>query len=178
MKLQDKLNILKQSITECKMTTCYFTYEKSYVHYYVSDVNEKFVLGIEEFDFKIKGYELRKMSRLKSVCMRNDKTNEINDMMGLTNNLVHPEVDISSWKNIFSSRCLDNELIEIECDNDGNFYIGKVVKILNNCIYFLELDPHGIWDDEPFIINYKDIDGIKWNTWYLNGWKWYFENKN
>ena len=75
-------------------------------------------------------------------------------------------------------RCLDNELIEIECDNDGNFYIGKVVKILNNCIYFLELDPHGIWDDEPFIINYKDIDGIKWNTWYLNGWKWYFENKN
>ena len=175
MKLQEKLNVLNQSINECKMTTCYFTHDITYVHYYVSNVNEKFVLGIEEFDFKINGYELRKMSRLKRVAIRDDKTNEINQMIGLTDQLVHLKIDISCWKNIFNSEIFKDELIEVECDNDGTRYFGKIVKVNQNSIYFLDFDADGIWAEEPLIIRFKDIDGIIWNSWYLNGWKHYFE---
>lgn len=177
MKVQEKIDILKQSINESKMTTCYFSHDSSYVHYYVSAVNNKFILGIEEFDFRIKGYELRKLSRLERVSIRDDKTNEINKMLGLTDSLIHPQVDMSSWESIFNSKCLEKELIMIECDNDGTEYFGKVVKVFKNCIYFLEFDAKGVWSEEPFIINYRDIDGIVWNSWYLNGWKYYFEQK-
>ena len=67
MKLVEKISLLKESMLTKKMATCYFTNDNEYIHYYVREVNDKFFLGLEEFDFDIRGYEIRKLSRIKKV---------------------------------------------------------------------------------------------------------------
>ena len=173
MKLEQKLNILTESKMNKKMATCYFTYDVSYVHYYVADVNKKFVYAKEEFDFSIKGNEIRKISRLKKVNLRNDRTGEINEKKGLTKLLEFPLIDISSWNSIFNYLYNLDELVEVECDNDGTSYFGKILTVYKNKILFCDFDANGTWQ-EPFIIHFKDIDGVVWDSWYLNGWKDYF----
>lgn len=176
MKLTDKLNVLNKSKETRKMATCYFTYDASYVHYYVIDVNKKFIFGAEEFDFAIKGNEIRRMSRLKKCKMRNDKTDEINEKMGLTRLIEFPNVDISNWKSIFKYLHNLDDYVEVQCDNDGTSYFGKILKLNRSSILFWDFDADGVWQD-PIEIPFKDIDGVVWDSWYLNGWQDFFENK-
>lgn len=176
MKLNDKLNILNESKNKRKMVTCYFTYDDSFVHYYVGDVNNKFVYAAEEFDFSIKGNEIRKISRLKRVKLRNDKTDEINEMFGLTRLIEFYNIDLSNWRTIFKYLHNLDEYVEVECNNDGTCYLGKILKVNRSGILFWDFDADGVWG-EPFIIPFKDIDGVVWDSWYLNGWKDYFDNK-
>ena len=159
------------------MATCYFINDNEYIHYYVREVNDKFFLGLEEFDFDIRGYEIRKLSRIKKVVMRDDKTNEINEKMGLTRILEHPYIDLSTWQTILNNEVFHNELIEIECYNNGTSYFGKILKVFKNKILFQDFDADGIWQ-EPIIIKFKDIDAVIWDSWYLNGWKFYFEKES
>lgn len=174
MKLTDKLNVLNESLLKRKMVTCYFTYDDSYVHYYVTNLTNKFVLGAEEYDFDIKGYEIRKLSRIKKVHLRNDKTDEINDKLGLTRTLEFYPVDLTSWESIFNYLYSLDNLVEIVCDNSETSYFGKIKEVTKNYILFHDFDADGIWQ-EPMTINFKDIDGVVWDSWYLNGWKFYFD---
>ena len=176
MKLADKLNILNRSKETRKMVTCYFTYDASYVHYYVLDVNEKFVCAAEEFDFMIKGYEIRKISRLQKCRMRNDKTDEINEIFGVTRQIEFLNINLSNWRSIFKYLHDLDDYVELECCNDGTCYYGKILKVNRSSILFWDFDADGVWQ-EPIEIPFKDIDGVVWDSWYLNGWQDYFENK-
>ena len=176
MKLNEKLIILNESKNKRIMVTCYFSNDPSYVQYYVGDVNNKFIYASEEYDFSIKGNEIRKMSRLKKVHFRKDKTNEINEMFGLTRLLEFTNIDLTNWHSIFKYLHNLEEFVEVQCNNDGTSYFGKIMKVNRSGILFWDFDADGVWY-EPFIIPFKDIDGVVWDSWYLNGWKDYFDHK-
>ena len=110
MKKKDKIDVLNQALENNVIATCYFTYYRCHMHYYVGDVNDKFLYGIEEDDFSLDGYEIRKLSKLKKVYIRDDKTDEINELLGTKNDIYYPNIKLNSWKDIFNNDFLKDEL--------------------------------------------------------------------
>lgn len=178
MKKSDKIDVLLTAKDKVLNTTCYYSYNYYWSHHYVGDVNNRFVFGIIEDDFILNGYIIRKLSRINKVLVRNDITEKIGEMLGIKNQINYPSININSWKDIFSNECFKDELIELELYNDGTFYFGKVIEVNKNSILFLAFDADGLWDKDKIKINYRDIDGICWNSRYLNGWKYYFNSLN
>lgn len=114
MKKQEKIDLLQKGISETILCRCYFTYDQNYFYYYPHAVNDKFMLGQEEDDFLLDGYCIRKISHLKKVEIKDDKCNEINKMFGITNQIVNPGIDISSWHSVFKSLSQLDAYIQIE----------------------------------------------------------------
>lgn len=177
MRKEDKLNLLHQSKINKEIVTCYFSFDNNYVHYYVLDFSDKFVLAQEEFDFRVKdGYELRKISRLKKNNIRYGIINDIAKTMGIENNLKEVIIDMSSWYSIFSEIKNWNKIIRIDVDNGNDFFYGKIIEVRKNRIMFNYFNNDGVYYDEPFEVNFRDIDGIEWDTEYIQGWNYYFSN--
>ncbi|MBE7093987.1 MAG: hypothetical protein E7367_04780 [Clostridiales bacterium] len=177
MTKQEKLALIERAIANIEICCCYFSYDNNYFCYYPNAVNQKFILGQEEFDFLLDGYSIRKMSYLKKVKIQDDKCNEISKELGITAQVQNPEIDISSWENIFHSLKALNDIIIIEDEINEKFAIGIVQKVLKNKLYFLEFDANGVWNDCQLEIPYSTITSVKWNTRYITAWKKYLKLK-
>ena len=139
MKKQEKIELIQKGINDTSICRCYFTYDQNYFYYYPHDVNDKFILGQEEDDFQLDGYCIRKISHLKKVEIKDDKCNEINKMYGITNQLVNPNIDITSWQTIFLALSQLNGFIIIEDEFNDQFAIGIIEKVFKDKIYFKPL---------------------------------------
>lgn len=177
MKKQEKIETLQQGINKCLLCRCYFTYDDNYFYYYPHAVNERFMLGREEDDFSLDGYSIRKLSQLKKVELKNDKCNEINRMLGVTEQLMDPQIDIGSWQSIFEDLKGLNTYIIIENENNGQFAIGMIEKLLRNKVIFKRFDADGEWETDGIEIPFSQITSVTWNSRYIKGWKYYFENQ-
>jgi len=175
MKKQEKLAIIERAIANIEICCCYFSYDDNCFCYYPNAVNEKFILGQEENDFLLNGYAIRKISHLKKVEIQDDKCNEISKELGITAQVKTPQIDISSWQNIFHSLKALNDIIIIENEINEEFTIGIIRKVLKNKLYFLEFDANGVWSDYELEIPYSTITAVEWNTRYINAWKKYFK---
>ena len=128
MKKQEKIDILQRGIDEKQMCRCYFSYD-----------------GQEEDDFLLDGYCIRKLSQLKKVELREDKCGEINRLLGVTDQIADPGIDISSWQSIFQDLMERDYYIILEDENNGQLEIGRITKVLKDRIYFLSFDADGVW---------------------------------
>lgn len=176
MTKQDKLDLIRCAIETPQLCRCYFTYDDNYYYYYPNTVNEKFLLGQEENDFLLDGYCIRKISQLKKVELKDDKCNEINKQIGLTEQIKMPTVDISDWKSIFDSLMALQCFIIIENEISGEFAIGIIEKTFKNKLYFKSFDADGIWDDVGLEIPYSQITTVKWATRYADVWQKYLQH--
>lgn len=175
MKKQEKLDVIRQGISDTLICRCYFAYDPSYFYYYPNAVNDKFILGQEEDDFILDGYCIRRISQLTKVEIKDDKCNEINRLFGLTNQIIDPEIDMSSWQSIFESLIRLDTYIEIEDAINEQFAIGVIEKIFKDRLLFRLFDADGIWDDDVWEIRYSQITSVKWGTRYAEHWKRYLE---
>ncbi|MBQ9081935.1 MAG: hypothetical protein IJY28_00360 [Clostridia bacterium] len=175
MKKQEKMDIIRRAMDEKVMCRCWFTYDPDYFYYYPNAVNEKFILGQEEDGFILNGYCIRKLSQLKKAELKDDKCNEINRMFGLTEQIVCPDVDITSWQSIFTSLSRMDTYIQIEDAVNDQFLIGKVERVLRSKLLFWPFDADGVWDEEPWEIPYAQITSVQWGTRYAIGWKRYMD---
>lgn len=177
MKKQEKIDIIQSGIEHPAICRCYFTYDPNYFYYYPNAVNDKFILGQEEKDFMLDGYSIRKLSHLKKVEIKNDKCNEINQMLGITDQIIHPNIDIQSWHSIFKFLSQLDTYVQLEDAFDDQFVIGTIEKITRDRLYLKSFDADDLWSDEPLEIRYSDITSVQWNTRYANSWKYYFEHR-
>ena len=177
MKKQEKIELIQRGIRDTEICRCYFTYDENYFYYYPNEVNDKFILGQEEDDFLLDGYCIRKMSHLRKVELKDDKCNEINRMIGLTEQVAHPGIDISSWKSIFEWLAKQDTYIEIEDALNDNFAIGVIDKVCGDKLLFRPFGSDGIWDEEGWEIRYSGITSVKWGTRYALRWQEYLEKK-
>ena len=176
MKKTEKIDILKKSIDEKKMTSCWFSCDLTYSHFYVTNVSNTLMAGAEEFDFFIKGYEIMKLSRLKKVRMRNDACDEINKYTGLVDKIKNYDINLSS----FYTACKDikqlDRIVMVYCDNSpDSYYVGKIEYVEKNSLYLYDFDSNGVWFEKGVEIPFRDIDGIAWDTTYTRGWELYFD---
>ncbi len=175
MKKQQKIDLIHKCIIESSLCRCYFTYEPSFFYSYPIAVNDKFILGYEEDDFILDGCFIRKISHLKKVEERTDKCHEINKAFGLTNQLVDPNIDISSWHSIFEALSRLDIFVIIEDHISGQFAIGTIQKALKNKLYFKHFNANGIWYENELIIPYSHITSVEWGCRYAEYWKRYLD---
>ena len=177
MKKQEKIDLIKKGIDEKLICRCYFTYDENYYYYYPNAVNDKFILGQKEDDFILDGYSIRKISHLKKVQIKDDKCGEINKMLGVTEQICNPGIDISSWKSIFEDLSKLDVYLIIENEIDGEFAIGKIEKVLKNKLYFQPFDADGVWDEDGLEIPYSKITSVTWGDRYSKYWQMYLERE-
>ena len=175
MTKQEKLKILVQGIESVEICRCYFTYDNNYFYYYINAVNDKFILGQEEDDFLLDGYAIRKMSHLKKVEHKDDACNRINKVIGLTNEIKMPDIDITSWQTIFLSLKKIDTFIIIENAIEEEFYIGTIESVLKNKLRFRYFGADGTWNTNAIEIPYSKITNVLWNTRYSNTWHRYLK---
>ena len=175
MKKQEKINLIQKAIQETVICRCYFVYDQNYFYYYPNAVNEKFFLGQEEDDFLLDGYCIRKISQLKKIEVKDDKCQKINMLFGITDQVVDPGIDISSWQSIFESLSKLDTYIQIEDAFGELFAIGIIQKVLKDKLYFKHFDADGIWDEADLEIRYSQITSVSWGTRYAQYWKRYME---
>lgn len=177
MRKQEKIDVIRKAVDETLLCRCYFTYDDNYYYYYPNAVNDRFMLGQEEEDFLLDGYCIRKISHLKKVEIKDDKCNEINRMIGITNQIVNPGIDISSWQSVFKDLSRLDTYIQIEDAFNEQFAIGVIEKVLKDRLYFKTFDADGVWDEDSLEIRYSQITSVHWGTRYAHYWKHYLEHE-
>ncbi len=171
MKKSQIKELMKQAIDPHKICRVFLKYDMNYRYYFPLIVGERLFLGAEEDDFILDGYSIRRFKDLVKSEIRNDKCLEIDFAEGLLEHLVTPDVDITSWKTSLTSlqRIGKNIIIEKESLNEDEieFSIGKVVKVLKNKVLLKAFDADGVWEDELFKIPFSQITSITFCSRYV-----------
>lgn len=175
MKKQERIDLINYGMVNKEICRCYFSYDPAYFYCYPNEVNDKFVMGQEEDDFLLDGYFIRKISQLTKVEIKTDKCGQINRMLGIAEQVVHPGVDISNWRTIFESLARMDTYVIIEDAINTQFAIGVIEKVLKDRIYFKRFDANGVWYEDSLEIRYSQITGVEWGTRYDIQWKMFLE---
>lgn len=184
MKKSDKINYLHNCVGTYHLCRCYFKYDINYWYFYILGYSEKFILGIEEDDFILDGFQIRKISDLKKIEIKDDICVKINKEKKLLDNVQTPDIDLSAWKSVFQSLkeldyyiIIQNEKSESACDNKENleedlYYIGTIKKVNKSTVELHPFDADGIWFDEV-TIPYSKITSVTFGDRYSKTWKEY-----
>lgn len=164
--------LIKSAIEPLKMCRIFFKYNYNYSYFFPLMVSDKLFLSANEDDFIIDGFSIRRFRDIKKVEFKNDKCEEIIKNEGLLDNIEVPQIDITDWHSAFSSLAkLDmNIIIEKESldENEWEFYIGKIVKVLKTKVIFKHFDADGIWQEENYDIPYSQITSVTFASRYVN----------
>ena len=181
MNKSEKICILHNSLGTYNLCRCCFSYDENYWYFYILNYSEKLLLGIEEDDFILDGFQIRKISDLKKIEVNDDICAKINEDNKLLENIKKTEINLSSWKAVFESLKTLNILIIVENENsdkdDRFFYVGYVRKIKKSSIIFSAIDADGAWYDN-IEITYSKITSVTFGDRYSTTWQKYLsQNK-
>lgn len=180
MKKSHKICILHNSLGTYNLCRCYFNYDDNYWYYYILNYSEKLFFGIEESDFILNGFQIRKISDLKKIELKDDICVKINKEKKLLENIKKPEIDLSSWKSVFKSLKAYNGFVIVQNEDnekgDGFFYMGYVSKIKKSSILFSAVDADGVWYDN-IKIAYSKITSVTFGDRYSTTWQEYLSRK-
>ena len=141
--------------------------------------NNNFLLIYYEYDFEFDGFEILKLSDITDIeyedvdiFIGNILRNE--NIMPIEYNL--EKFSIDGFKNIFQYFFNVSENIIIECERNSEFNVGKILKIYDDHIMFLNFDGKGTWDKDPLDIYYEDITLISFRNRYVKYMSKYVHN--
>ena len=176
MNKTDKVTLMKNSIGTYNLCRCQLTYSQNDQLLYILDISEKFYFGIEDRDFLLDGFQIRKISDLKKVEIRDDLNIKISRELKLLDGVVKPEVNLSSWKTIFQSIKALNVFMIIEnekANNEDNFFhLCRIKDIKDSYVIISSVDADGIWYDD-IKIPYSKITNVMFNDRYSKTWQQY-----
>lgn len=176
MKKSDKINLLHGSMGTYQLCRCYFDYDPNYWYFFILDHTDKLLLGIEEDDFMLDGFQIRKISDLKKVEIKEDLCQKMNEDEQILAEVKKPEINLSSWKNVFESLKALNIFLIVENEktysDDNFFYLGYITDIKKSYIVFSSVDADGIWYDN-IEIPYSKITSVTFNDRYSKTWQKY-----
>jgi hypothetical protein len=127
---------------------------------------------MEEFDFMLNGYSIRRFRDTTAVEIKDDKCLEINILEGNIDKIIVPDVDITNWESIFISlkKIGKNIIIEKESLNDSEteFFIGRIESVHSKFLSFRHFDADGIWEEEAYKIQYTKITSVTFGSRYVD----------
>ena len=175
MKKQEKIDLIAAGIAKKQIVRVYYKYDDNYWYFYPNAVNERFMLGQEENDFQLNGYQVRKISDLIKTEIKDDLCQTINEWKGLVNEVHAQEVDISSWQTIFNSPALQGKCVIIQDENSGVFRIGYIRKACARNVSLFHFGANGEFEEEPYDFPYSKITSLSWDTRYATTWHEYLK---
>lgn len=171
MKKNQIKELMKQALEPHKICRIFLKYDANYRYYFPLMVGERLFLGAEEDDFILDGYSICRFKDVVKAEIKDDKCLEIDISEGLLEHLVTPDVDITNWKTSLSSlqKLGKNIILEKESldEDETEFAIGKVVKVLKNKVLFKAFDADGVWEDKLWEISYSQITSITFGSRYV-----------
>ncbi|MCM1197203.1 MAG: hypothetical protein NC310_09085 [Roseburia sp.] len=176
MKKIDKMNCLNDSKGTYNLCRCYFNYDSYYYYFYIMDCSSKFLFGALEDNFCLDGFQIRKISDLKKIEVKDDLCIKMLEEKNILVDLEAPSIDLSSWKTILESLKSLNILIIIQDEIEGEFYMGYIHKIENSSIHFYRVDADGVWYEGD--IPYSCITSVTFNDRYSKTWQEYLLKHN
>lgn len=180
MKKSKKLEIISLAKGTYDLCRCYFEYHANYWYFYILDYSEKFLFGIEENNFLLDGFQIRKISDLKKVEIKNDLSTKINKDRQILKKVPAPSVQLSSWYDIFCSLSKNTKYLIVENEhekkNGSYFYLGKVKKIKKSSIIFSPFDADGKWFDDVEL-PFSEITSVTFGDRYSKTYGEYVEDK-
>ena len=171
MKKSEMKEIVRAAIEPKGLCRMFFKYDFNYRYYFPFQASDKLFLGAEEDDFIIDGFSIRRFCDLTKVQIKDDKCIEIIRNEGILNNLSAPEVDLTDWHSVFLSlqRIGKNIIVEKESldEDEREYAIGHIEKVLKNKVLFKHFDADGIWQDEQLEIPFSKITSVTFGSRYV-----------
>ena len=172
MKKSEVIELINLALKKNGMCNIFFKYNHHYSYQFPLKTSDKLFLSANEDDFIIDGFSIRRFCDIKKIEIKNDKCVEIIKSEGVLDNLLVPEIDITDWYNTFLSLSkLDiNIIVEKESLNDDEceFAIGKIVKVLKTKVVFNHFDADGIWQEDYCEIPYSQITSVTFASRYVD----------
>ena len=167
---------IRETVETCmknrKLCRAFMRYDLNYFYYFPLMLNDNLFLGIEEDDFLLNGYSIRRFRDVTKAQVKDDRYEEILKDEGVIKSIVVPDVDITSWQTTFTSLQRINKNIIVEHENLNEkqciFVIGRIEKVFKNFAYFRHFDADEIWQDEPYKIPYAEITSVSFGTRYVD----------
>ena len=152
----------------CRML---FKYASCAFQYFPLQMSDKLFLAAKLDDFIIDGFSIRRFCDLTVVQLYEDKRNEIIKAEGILDDVAAPEMDITDWYSALLSlqKAEKNIIIEHESliDDEEEFAIGRVEKVLKNKVLFKHFDADGVWQEELLEIPFSQITSITLGSRYV-----------
>ncbi len=172
MKKSEIIDLVSSSVKTRDMCRVFFKYDVNYRYYFPVKVSEKLFLGAVEDDFLLDGFSIRRFSDVKKVELKDDKCVEIIKEEGILDNLVVPDVDLTDWYSAFKTleKLGKNIIVERESLNDDEceFGIGHIEKVLKSKVLLKHFDADGVWQDELLEIPFSAITSVTFASRYVD----------
>ena len=85
--------------------------------------------------------------------------------------VVAPDIDLTDWHAAFLSlqNLKKNIIIEhgTQNENEWEYWIGRIEKVLKTKVLFRHFDADGIWQDEPYEIPFSSITSVTFDSRYV-----------
>ncbi len=162
--------MIASAIGTYRMVRLWFRYEANYWYFYPHAVNDKLILGQEEDDFLLNGYQIRRISDLRKAEIKSDLCGQISVWAGVTGGIRDPEVDLSSWQTVFCSSALCDTFVIVEDEYSEVFRLGLIRKACARYVSLYSIDANGVYEEEPFDFPYSKITSVSWGTRYAETW--------
>lgn len=176
MKKSQIIKCLKKAAGTYKICRCYFKFIDDYFYFYILDCSDKFMLGIEEDDFILDGFEIRRIKHINNIDFRDDACVKINKERQILAGVLTPDIDLTSWETVFKSLSDIDCFVRIDNDSEKNgkkfTYIGKISKVKKSKIVFTLVDADGE-RFENIKIPYSKITSVIFGDRYTKTWQEY-----
>ncbi|MBR1528187.1 MAG: hypothetical protein IJ642_02655 [Oscillospiraceae bacterium] len=177
MKKEKIITCIENASGTYELCRCYFEYDKNYFYYYILDFNAKLFLGIEEDDFLLDGFQIRRIADIKKIETKMDVCTLINRKQEILKNVKKPAVNLGSWQTVFESLERIGCVIIIQNDFKEEFSIGRIVRVKKKSLVFQEFDADGIWQEETEIL-YDTITSVTFKDRYSSTLQKYLKNQS
>ena len=166
------IDIITNSVKSQEMCRIFFKYYYNYSYHFPLKTSDKLFLSADEDDFILNGFSIRRFCDIRKVELKNDKCVEIIKKEGILDNLNVPDIDVTNWYTVFNSLSeLDTNIIiekESRDDDEWEFAIGKIIKVLKTKVIFKDFDADGIWQEENCEIPYSQITTVTFASRYVD----------
>lgn len=181
MKKADKIKMFKDAIGTYNYCRCYFRYDPNYFYFYPVGISDKLLFGILEDDFILDGFQIKRISDLTKIELKDDLCVQINKDNKILDNIEIPSVDLNTWNSVFNSLIKMNNIIIIEAeeldDSNNLFTIGRIINNDKSEVVFKEFGADGVWEEDLLYIPYKYIISVTFSSRYCNEWEKYFNKQ-
>ena len=171
MKKSEMKELVRNAIETKTLCCMEFKYDYYYLHYFPIQMSDRLFLGAKHDDFLLDGFDIRRFCDMTKIKLNDDKRNEILKAEGILDRVSAPNIDLTDWYSVFL--CLQkldkNIIVEKESldEDEWQFAIGRIEKVLKNKILFRHFDADGIWQDEPYEILFSQITTVTFGSRYV-----------
>ena len=180
MKKTEMIELFRKSVDTKPLIRMHLKYDAYYTYWFPFGASEKLFYALKEDDFITNGYSIRRFRDIKKFEIKDDaKYVDILRAEKVLDGVSAPDIDLTDWNSVFLSlsRLGKNIIIEHESldEDEWEYYIGRIEKVLKTKVLFRHFDADGIWQDEPYEIPFSKITSVTFDCRYVNVFSKYVE---